>query len=283
MLQLYRQIKLPTQKLKNADINLYEGVQDRLYSDKSDSMTDSNPKELNLTGLLDRGKSESSIDFAAIMAVAVHDMKNSLSLLLQSVEQLSETLSPEQKSAHDHVMDLHYEASRMNTTLVQVLSLYRADLDALPTNIDECFVDDLVQELVDTNLTYTKQRNIDVETNIETELSWYLDKDLVFLLMHDVLINAIRYGASRVEISVSVENQYLVINVEDNGPGYPDSMLKMCNIKLDRYCISEGRTGLGLYFARLIAKTHTNKGLSGYINLQNNAGTGGSIFSLYLP
>jgi hypothetical protein len=60
-------------------------------------------------------------------------------------------------------------------------------------------------------------------------------------------------------------------------------MLQMSNITLDKYCISEGRTGLGLYFARLIAQTHKNKNKLGFINLKNNPNTGGSIFQLWLP
>jgi K+-sensing histidine kinase KdpD len=223
------------------------------------------------------------IDFPTIMAVAVHDMKNSLSLLMQSVEQLSDELSEKEKQAREHLVDVHYEASRMNTTLVQVLSLYRADMDALPTNIDECFLEELIEELVDTNLSFTKQRKIDVEVEVDEDMSWYLDKDLVFLLMHDVLVNSIRYGATKISIQVSVENEYLVISTEDNGPGYPDNMLQMSNVTLDKYCISEGRTGLGLYFARLIAQTHKNKGKQGCIKLKNNPETGGSIFQLYLP
>ena len=223
------------------------------------------------------------IDFPTIMAVAVHDMKNSLSLLMQSVEQLSNEISDKEYQARQHITDVHYEANRMNTTLVQVLSLYRADMDALPTNIDECFLDELVEELVDTNLSYTKQRDINVTVDVDEDLSWYLDKDLVFLLMHDVIVNSVRYGASTISIAVSIENEYLVISVRDNGPGYPDNMLHMSNVKLDKYCINEGRTGLGLYFARLIAQTHKNKDKQGCIKLSNCAATGGSIFQLYLP
>lgn len=223
------------------------------------------------------------IDFTTIMAVAVHDMKNSLSLLMQYVEQLSDEIPVEQQHARERLVDVHYEASRMNTTLVQVLSLYRADMDALPTNIDECFLEEVIEELVETNLSFTKQRNIEVKVEVEEDMSWYLDKDLIFLLMHDVLVNSIRYGACEILISVTVENDYLAITVEDNGPGYPDNMLQMSSVTLDKYCISEGRTGLGLYFARLIAQTHKNRDKVGYIKLTNSKETGGSIFQLYLP
>jgi signal transduction histidine kinase len=224
-----------------------------------------------------------SIDFASVMAVAVHDMKNSLSLLMQTIEDLSKSLPPTQIENRQKIVDLHYEANRMNTTLVQILSLYRAELDSLPLNIDECFMGDLVYELIESNKTYTKQKNINCIVDVDSELSWFTDKDLLFLLMNDVLVNAIRYGASEIKISALVEDGYLCISVEDNGSGYPQRMLDMSDAAMESLCVSEGRTGLGLFFARMIAQTHKNKNRQGSIKLSNNSVTGGSIFKVLLP
>jgi len=224
-----------------------------------------------------------SIDFASVMAVAVHDMKNSLSLLMQTIEDLSKSLPPTQDESRQQIVDLHYEANRMNTTLVQILSLYRAELDSLPLNIDECFMEDLAYELIESNKTYTKQKNITCIVDVDSELSWFTDKDLLFLLMNDVLVNAIRYGASEIKISTLVEDGYLCISVEDNGSGYPQRMLDMSDAAMESLCVSEGRTGLGLFFARMIAQTHKNKNRQGSIKLSNNSVTGGSIFKVLLP
>lgn len=224
-----------------------------------------------------------SIDFASVMAVAVHDMKNSLSLLMQTIEDLSKSLPPTQDESRQQIVDLHYEANRMNTTLVQILSLYRAELDSLPLNIDECFMEDLAYELIESNKTYTKQKNITCIVDVDSELSWFTDKDLLFLLMNDVLVNAIRYGASEIKISTIVEDGYLCISVEDNGSGYPQRMLDMSDAAMESLCVSEGRTGLGLFFARMIAQTHKNKNRQGSIKLSNNSVTGGSIFKVLLP
>lgn len=224
-----------------------------------------------------------NIDFASVMAVAVHDMKNSLSLLMQTIEDLSKSLPPAQDESRQQIVDLHYEANRMNTTLVQILSLYRAELNSLPLNIDECFMEDLAYELIESNKTYTKQKNITCIVDVDSELSWFTDKDLLFLLMNDVLVNAIRYGASEIKISTLVEDDYLCITVEDNGSGYPQRMLDMSDAAMESLCASEGRTGLGLFFARMIAQTHKNKNRQGSIKLSNNSVTGGSIFKVLLP
>ena len=96
----------------------------------------------------------STIDFSSVLAAAVHDMKNSLFLLIQSIETLSDALSPHDEKAREQVASVHYEASRLNTNLVQVLSLYRAELESLPITVDESFIKDLVEDVVVSNALY---------------------------------------------------------------------------------------------------------------------------------
>ncbi|WP_250884243.1 HAMP domain-containing sensor histidine kinase [Glaciecola sp. XM2] len=223
------------------------------------------------------------VDFSSVIAVAIHDMKNSLSLLMQSIEHMSSVIPQEVSQAHVSLNSVHYEANRMNTTLVQVLSLYRAEIDALPVNIDEVFIAELFDEIVESNQVYTDQQGIKVTIIADEDLSWYLDRELIYLLLHDVLINAVRYGCKHIEIKASVDDNQLTICVEDDGPGYPATMLEMSNKVLDQHCISEGRTGLGLFFARLMAQNHKNMGKQGNIHLANSDVTGGSVFTLTLP
>ncbi|MFC3120068.1 sensor histidine kinase [Agaribacter flavus] len=223
------------------------------------------------------------IEFTSVMAVAIHDMKNSLSLLIQSIEQMANSFPEEAVEVLDKLNAVHYEANRMNTTLVQVLSLYKASVEALPINVDEVYVGDLIEEIIESNAVYIKQKDIQVSADVDEDLSWYFDRDLVYMLVYDVIINAIRYGCSSVSLRAYIDNQQLVIQVEDDGPGYPPAMLEMSTIELTQQCISEGRTGLGLFFARLIAQTHKNQGKQGNITLSNSPITGGSIFKLQLP
>ncbi|MFC4699197.1 sensor histidine kinase [Glaciecola siphonariae] len=223
------------------------------------------------------------VDFSSVIAVAIHDMKNSLSLLMQSIEHMSNVIPKEVEQAHTSLNSVHYEANRMNTTLVQVLSLYRAEMDALPVNIDEVFIGELFDEIIESNKLYTEQQGITVSFEADEDLSWYLDRELIYLLLHDVLINAVRYGCKRIALKAQVKQNKLTMTVQDDGPGYPSRMLEMSSKVLDQHCISEGRTGLGLFFARLIAHTHKNQSERGSIQLANDATTGGSVFTLTLP
>ena len=122
-----------------------------------------------------------------------------------------------------------------------------------------------------------------LEVSQSADLVWYLDADLIGILLNDVLINAMRYSKKNILLSVYTEHKHLVFKVEDDGPGYPQSMLEAQSIHMQQCDIGEGRTGLGLYFARLIAKAHTKGETEGKIYLENGGSLGGSVFILTLP
>ncbi|MGS2720280.1 sensor histidine kinase [Paraglaciecola aestuariivivens] len=228
-------------------------------------------------------KEQELIDFSTVLGSAVHDMKNSLCLLMQSIENLGASLADPSAITKEHLASAHYEASRLNTGLVQLLSLYRAGLNNLPLNIDEHALEDVVEELVDSNANYLNHKNMSLEVKQSADLIWYLDADLIGILLNDVLINALRYSQKKIILSVYTENENLVIKVEDDGPGYPQSMLEANELNMQHLDIGHGRTGLGLFFARLIAQAHTVGKQTGSIALENGGSLGGSVFTLTLP
>jgi K+-sensing histidine kinase KdpD len=227
------------------------------------------------------------IDFSAVLAAAVHDMKNSLSLLIQSVETLGKHVPESLSEAHEDISRTHYEASRLNTNLVQLLSLYRADIEQLPTTIDEYSVEDLLADIASSNRYYCQQQKIELEIHVEDDIFWFLDSELVYLLLNDALVNALRYGKQRVIVSADCQeidgHEFLHITIEDDGMGYPEAMLKDSVSELSPANVKNGRTGLGLFFARLIAHAHENQGNRGEISLSNGGRLGGSVFSVNLP
>lgn len=225
----------------------------------------------------------SSIDFSSVLAAAVHDMKNSLFLLIQSIEALSEAIPQDNHNAQEQVANVHYEASRLNTNLVQVLSLYRAELESLPITVDECFIKDLVEDVVGSNTLYVNQKHIDIAIDIDDDLSWYLDQELIYLLLNDVIINAMRYGTSKILISAYMNEDFLHMKVEDDGSGYPSTMLTKSHEALNDFELSQGRTGLGLFFAKLIANAHSQGQRAGSISLSNGGKYGGSVFEVKIP
>src|SRR3546814_844190 len=68
--------------------------------------------------------SEQALDFSTVIASTVHDMKNSLALLMQAHTQWLERLpDPERQTSEQGVME--FEFAHLNGLLVQLLGLYK--------------------------------------------------------------------------------------------------------------------------------------------------------------
>lgn len=60
-------------------------------------------------------------------------------------------------------------------------------------------------------------------------------------------------------------------------------MLEKSHEDLADFQLSQGRTGLGLFFARLIASAHSQGKQQGEISLSNGGSLGGSVFRVKIP
>ena len=236
----------------------------------------------------DNPDNSAQIDFSSVLASAVHDMKNSLCMLIQSID----TLSKVEEDNHNpekakELTTIHYEASRLNTNLLQMLSLYRAEKNQLPLMIEEEYLADIIEEVIEKNDFYAKNRQIEVISHIDNDLMWYLDANLIGNLLNDIFVNALRYTKDRIEITAEIVDRALHLQIIDNGRGYPDHMLTDDDPESDSTMhsmdLENSRTGLGLFFARIIAGAHTNQNQRGFIRLSNHPDTGGSVFTLVLP
>lgn len=221
------------------------------------------------------------VDFATILGAAVHDMKNSLQLQLQKLQQIATQL--EGTEAAQPLADIHYEAQRLNTGLIQLLNLYRHEDGGFPLQLETQLIDELIEDLVADSEFYAHHYGIEVACDVADNLSWYLDKNLIGILLQDVIINAVRYAKRHVTICATQQENALVIQVQDDGDGYPQRVLDSVNQGQhgsQPSPMSSGRTGLGLYFAARIAQSHQRNQNHGRIMLSNCAG---GNFTLRLP
>lgn len=224
-----------------------------------------------------------NIDFSLVLASSVHDMKNSIGMLLGSLEQLIDQTPAEDFQATKHFNTLHYEASRINNELVQLLTIYRMQNDFLPVRIDEYYVIDVLEEQIARNQMLLDTANIKLILDCDTSLVWYYDQDLIASLIHNIVVNCARYTKSVINISVTTEDEMLCIAIADDGGGYPKHMLQNPLGKLDDIELSKNATHLGLFFAERIAALHKQGDKFGFIRLENGPPLGGGVFKVFVP
>lgn len=222
------------------------------------------------------------IDMNLLLASSVHDIKNSLGIVLAELDRLIEDSTAENESERQRLAVLRGESARINSGLVSLLGLYRLQQDNLPVRIEEVFIDDWLAEQCADLATLMQVRGLRLECRWPTELSGFFDPTLVAGILHNALVNAIRYARSRVTVCATpYKDNGLCLQVTDDGPGFPEAILKATNEEADGINFNSGSTRLGLLFARAIAASHSNGNETGRVELRNHSD--GGCFSLYLP
>jgi len=222
-------------------------------------------------------------DFSLIIASAVHDMKNSLGMLLHSVDTMCDGLSDDVKQSLS-TSTVKYEAERVNAYLIQLLGLYRLQNKKLMLHIDEYFLSDLLDEHRAQYQDMLDSKHVTLTTDCDPALSWYFDREIILGVVNNALNNASRYTKNKIELCARVEDKFLVIEVHDDGDGYPEAMLKLDPEAINNNInFRTGSTSLGLYFASRVTKLHVQDKLEGHIKISNGGKLGGGVFSVYLP
>lgn len=226
---------------------------------------------------------ENNLDFSFVLASSVHDMKNSLGMLLSSLESMLEEAPPQNPAQQKVFSTLGYEASRINGELVQLLALYRMQQEVMQVRLEEQFVVDLIDDQVARNDVLLSTRGIELQVDCDPDLSWYLDSELIGGVLNNILVNGARYSRGHLRISAQVKRQMLCLSLADDGSGFPQPMLEAPLQENAGVSFSNGSTNLGLLFAHKVASLHCAGGQKGRIELNNGGPLGGGVFSLWLP
>ncbi len=220
--------------------------------------------------------------FYDILASIIHDMKNSLGMVINRLDEVVDELPADiNKSAK--ITAIQHEAKRLNNNLIELLTLYRMENERVSPVIDEVYVDDFLQEIVAENQSAADSGDVVLTCDCDEELSGYFDEGLVHGIINNLIGNALRYTENRIELSAEERDGYLVISVEDDGAGFTDEMLEAQQADAVDNDLGDGRTLLGIHFAKMIAQMHHNKEKNGFIRLSNNNKLKGGCFSIYLP
>lgn len=227
------------------------------------------------------------MDFSTILASSVHDMKNSLAMLLGSISNISLECQASTCSTKNELSRIQHEGQRVNRDLIQLLTLYKIDQSQHHLNIEEINIWDYLEEIILDYKHLLNERGIDISLQCDTALNGFFDADLVSGALKTIINNAYQYAGDKIIVSGELENGFIKLSISDNGKGYPPHMLFDQTTQTSASNFNTGSTGLGLYFSSQVAILHKNKKQRGYVKITNSSGLGsnlkGGCFSIYLP
>lgn len=208
----------------------------------------------------------------------LHDLKNQAHHLVTGLEMLPVAADGEaQRQA------LQSEAVDLGDQLTQLLLWLRLDRHEHGLQEDFVAVLPLLEDLADELTERGTQAGTTIEVHADAQLTHFFDRILIESVLRSALDNALRHARQAVRLSASMEGNQLCLAVEDDGPGYPEEVLRESVDALAQADPQARRTGLGLMLARGAASAHQSGGNRGSVALERSAALGGAGLRILLP
>ncbi|WP_241020107.1 ATP-binding protein [Burkholderia sp. Ac-20345] len=210
-----------------------------------------------------------------------HELRTPLNAILGFAQLLERDLGdPQQQQQASHIV----RAGRHLLTLIDdVLDIARIESGGLPVESESIDVDGLLSEAIALVTPLADKRQIRVQgPSVDESLAILADRQRASQVVLNLLSNAIKYNqhGGWVRIDVSSDEQGVVIDVVDGGPGIPVDLKPRLFTPFDRLGAERhNRDGIGLGLA--LSKSLMQQ-MSGQIDVDSQPGSG-STFKLTFP
>jgi two-component system, sensor histidine kinase and response regulator len=216
-----------------------------------------------------------------LFSIISHDLKSpmyAMRNLFRSVVQLNLSAKEVKAMLPEVVKDLNYTTELMEN-LLQWAKFQMQSNNIYPQKLD---VNNTVNEVVQLLHLQSDAKKITVERKTDLTAQVWVDKDIVNLVLRNLISNAIKFTPERGRIIIGTHQSacFAEIYVKDSGMGI--SKEDMAKINSNSFYSSNGTnsetgTGLGL----MLCKEYLAKS-NGYLMIESHPGVG-STFSFTLP
>ncbi|MGH8338361.1 MAG: sensor histidine kinase, partial [Gammaproteobacteria bacterium] len=181
------------------------------------------------------------------------------SILSVHVAVLSKLIPPE-LDAFESLKDIEDAVERLQNLLIQLLALARADGDTAAGDNNSADVQDVAANIVDQYLAQAMEKNVSLRLErLCDHATMRINAPLLTEILKNLIDNAIRYNKDGGFVVVRLKHKdgRSIVEVEDDGPGIPNSELSNVFLRFYRLKRDSGRpgSGLGLAIVQAIAAT----------------------------
>lgn len=220
-----------------------------------------------------------ALDFMLLFANSVHDIKNSLNLLLQGLHGVAAQLDDTNSAQSLRALTQH--GHHISEELTRLLTLYRLNqVGHYPLDVREHWLSEFLAEHTLLLQQRCQAQAVSLRIVCPEDLQGFFDGQLVATVIADAVHNALRGCRQEIVITAAAWQRGVLICVEDDGAGYPNEILA---IQGQQSVPSQHGSGLGLFFAATVAQLHRNREAVGALVLDNHSQLGGARLQLFLP
>ncbi|MDD5360906.1 MAG: PAS domain-containing sensor histidine kinase [Ignavibacteria bacterium] len=217
-------------------------------------------------------------------SIVAHDLRNPLQGLLGFSSLLNDNFSDLTiDEVKEYIGYIYQSAKKMHSltnNLLQWSRIKTGKIDYSPLNIN---VYNAVKHNIDLLKPSAFKKEINIETEIESDINIYADRKMFDSILQNILSNAIKfsYPKNRIDISAEINKNFVRLSIRDYGLGIKkENTSKLFSI--DTHFTTTGTqdeegTGLGLILCKEMVDKH-----GGEITFESEYKKG-SVFSFTLP
>jgi signal transduction histidine kinase len=211
-----------------------------------------------------------------------HELRTPLTLIIGPLEQLLQHWRDMDPVPMLRAMEAN--AHRLLRQVNTILNFAKADVGKLACHYKDGNLGEILTELFQASLPYSKQKNIEMTISGTDEIpDTALDIEKVETIAANLISNALKFTSDKGKISIFAgsDKQIIWFEVQDTGIGIPED--KMDNIFErfhqidDQHSRNNEGTGLGLAMVRELTLLHGGK-----VKVRSKIGKG-SVFRIELP
>ncbi|MBN1985467.1 MAG: HAMP domain-containing histidine kinase [Prolixibacteraceae bacterium] len=199
-------------------------------------------------------------------SVIAHDLRSPFNSILGFAAILKENvseLSPDEIEKYTtHLYDSSLNTYNLLINLLEWASLQR---EAIRFNPELIVVGNTVTEVLNLLKEQAFQKSISIETHIPKALQWNADKNMLTIILRNLISNSIKFTPREGKINISARQtkNELEISVTDNGVGMPEEISKELFLnefnETSRGTENEKGSGLGLALCKEFVEFHNGK------------------------
>ena len=196
-----------------------------------------------------------------------HDLRNPITVLKGSVKLLRQGIQDEQTIDRLESYTLRIEQ------YVEAMSSVQK-LEQLSVKPKEIRLSVLQSELQETARMLALSKKVSVL--VPSGGTVCIDHGLFLTVAENLIGNAARFAEKAISIQITLQNDSLVLKVEDDGAGYPLSLVQNGPNPFETTSSNSSHFGMGLYSSRILCEKH-----GGRLILGNQAGGGASATAIF--
>lgn len=195
-----------------------------------------------------------------------HELRTPLTTVKSYAETLLDGAVDNKDLALSFLQVINNEADRMTALVQDLLELSRLDNKQVKFNLKSVNIAQLIIKSVEQHQILAQKKNQNLGYSITNEkIIINIDPERIQQVLSNVISNAIKYSPeeAKINVSLSEEEDFVVVKVTDTGFGIPESDLPRIFERFYRVDKARSRqmggTGLGLAIAKEIMEHHKGK------------------------